>query len=47
MRKRYEKYTKDLSWLEELYKNSLYSVDASPDIERVTEKIEYAFNNGV
>jgi adenylate kinase family enzyme len=45
--KRVEGYTKNLNLIEESFKNCLYTIDASLEIEKVTEKIEYAINNGV
>lgn len=42
-----EGFSKSLNLIEESFKNCLYTIDASLDIEKVTEKIEYAINNGV
>lgn len=47
MLKRVEAYTKNLNLIEDSFKNCLYTIDASLDIDKVTEKIEYAINNGV
>lgn len=47
MLKRFEVYNKQLNLIEESFKNCLYTIDASLDIDKVTEKIEYAINNGV
>ena len=47
MLKRVEAYTKNLNLIEDSFKNCLYTIDASLYIDKVTEKIEYAINNGV